>query len=320
MSRNPSPIDCCLRVAVAAGIAFALLGAASLAASAAQAGSVQVHDDSGTAIALVAPARRVVSLAPHLTEQLFAVGAGAQVIGVVAYSDHPEAARRLPQVGDSAQLDLERIVGLRPDLVIAWRSGNSAQQLQRLAALGIPIYRSESRELADISSTLRRLGRLTGHDAEAEDQAQRFDAAVADLRQRYARRSEMRVFYQIWRQPLLTVNGAHMISQALALCGARNVFADLSALTPAVGEEAVLTADPDAIVTGMLPDSATDDLDLWRKREGLRASALGNLIHVDPDTLHRQSHRIVAGVAELCAKLDAARERSRAVPAIKPRG
>lgn len=320
MSSHASSVQCRRRVAVAAGIAFALLGAAPLAAPTAQAGRVQVRDDSGAAIALVAPATRVISLAPHLTEQLFAVGAGAQVVGVVAYSDYPDAARRLPQVGDSAQLDLERIVGLQPDLVIAWRSGNSAQQLQRLAALGIPIYRSESRELADISSTLRRLGRLTGHDADAEDQAQRFDAAVAELRQRYAQRSEMRVFYQIWRQPLLTVNAAHMISQALALCGARNIFADLSALTPAIGEEAVLAADPDAIVTGRLPGNASDDLDLWRRREGLRASALGNLIYVDPDTLHRQSHRIVAGIAELCAKLDAARERSRAVPAIKGRG
>jgi iron complex transport system substrate-binding protein len=320
MSRNPKRVERCQRAAVAAAIAFALLVAALMVAPRARAGGIQVRDDSGAAIALVAPAKRVISLAPHLTEQLFAVGAGAQVIGVVAYSDHPEAARRLPQVGDHAQLDLERIVGLRPDLVIAWRSGNSAQQLQRLAALGIPIYRSESRELADISSTLRRLGRLTGHDADAEGQAQRFDAAVADLRQRYAWRSEMRVFYQIWSQPLLTVNGAHMISQALALCGARNVFADLSALTPAVGEEAVLAADPDAIVTGMVPGNATDDLDLWRQREGLRAAALGNLIHVDPDTLHRQSHRIVAGVAELCAKLDAARERRRDVPALKRRG
>ena len=320
MSRNPKRVERWHRAAVAAAIAFGLPGATSMAAPMAQSGGVQVRDDSGAAIALFAPAKRIVSLAPHLTEQLFGVGAGAQVIGVVAYSDHPDAARRLPQVGDSAQLDLERIVGLRPDLVVAWRSGNSAQQLQRLAALGIPIYRSESRELADISSTLRRLGRLTGHNADAEDQAQRFDAAVADLRQRYARRSEMRVFYQIWRQPLLTVNGAHMISQALALCGARNVFADLSPLTPAVGEEAVLATDPDAIVTAMLPGNATDDLDLWRQREGLRASALGNLIYVEPDTLHRQSHRIVAGIAELCAKLDAARERSQAAPVLKRRG
>ncbi|MFZ2651103.1 MAG: cobalamin-binding protein [Burkholderiaceae bacterium] len=277
---------------------------------------MNIQDDAGESIALAAPAMRIVSLAPHLTEQLFAVGAGAQIVGVVAYSDYPSQARQLPQVGDSAQLDLERIVMLRPDLIVAWRSGNSAQQLQRLAALGLPIYLSESRELADISSTLRRLGRLTGRDALADQQAQRFDAAVAALRQRYAQRSEVRVFYQIWPQPLLTINGTHMIGQALTLCGARNIFAELGALTPAIGEEAVLAADPDAIVTGVVPGSAADELGLWRKHRGLRAQALGNLIGVNPDTLHRQSHRILEGVAELCEKLDAARQRSRAAPAL----
>ena len=296
--------------------AQALAGLWLLAGMAAQAASVQVQDDAGETITLAAPARRIVSLAPHLTEQLFGVGAGAQVVGVVAYSDHPSAALQLPRVGDSAQLDLERIVALRPDLIVAWRSGNSAQQLQRLAALGFPIYHSESRELADIPSTLRRLGRLTAQDGAAESQAQSFETAIAALRARYAKRSLLRVFYQIWPQPLLTISGTHMISQALTLCGARNVFAELGPLTPAVAEEAVLAADPDVIVTGAVPGSGIDELDPWRKRKGLRAPSLGNLISVNPDTLHRQSHRIAEGVAELCEKLDAARERLRTAPTL----
>jgi iron complex transport system substrate-binding protein len=271
-----------------------------------------VRDDSGADVLLPAPAKRIVSLAPHLTEQLFAVGAGAQVVGVTAYSDFPAAARQLPQVGDSAQLDLERIVALRPDLIVAWRSGNSAQQLERLAALRIPIYRSESRELADIAITLRRLGALTGRTDQAEHEARRFEGGVAALRERYASRTELRVFYQIWPQPLLTINRAHMISQALALCGARNVFADLNAFTPTVGEEGVLGADPDAIVTGRAPGQRGDDLERWRQRKGLRAAALGNLIEVNADTLHRQSQRLLEGASELCEKIDAARERLRA--------
>ncbi len=285
----------------------------------AQAQLAAVRDDSGATLTLPAPAKRIVSLAPHLTEQLFAVGAGAQLIGVTAYSDFPAAARQLPQVGDSAQLDLERIVALRPDLIVAWRSGNSAQQLERLAALGLPIYRSESRELADIASTLRRLGVLTGHPDSAEREARRFEAGVAALRERYASRTELRVFYQIWPQPLLTINRAHMISQALALCGARNLFADLNAFTPAVGEEAVLAADPDAIVTGRAPGQHADDLERWRQRTNLRAALLGNLIQVNADTLHRQSGRLIEGAAELCEKLDAARERLRAAPPARAR-
>ena len=289
----------------------ALSAAALLGAGAALA--VAVRDDAGRTLEVAAPAVRIVSLAPHLTELLFAIGAGAQVVGIVAYSDHPEAARSVPQVGDSAQLDLERIVALRPDLIVAWRSGNSEAQLQRLAALRIPIYRSESRELGDISSTLRRLGALSGNGETAERQAQRFDAAVAKLRSSFAQRRKLRVFYQIWPQPLLTINGQHMISQALETCGARNVFADERALTPAVGEEAVLAKDPDAIVSSALPEQGapTPEIDAWRRRKTLRAVALGNLIAVNPDTLHRSSHRIVEGIAELCAKLDAARERMR---------
>lgn len=292
------------------------LAAAALAAaqSAFAAQSPPVQDDSGATLILPTPAKRIVSLAPHLTEQLFAVGAGAQLIGVTAYSDFPAAARQLPQVGDSAQLDLERIVALRPDLIVAWRSGNSVQQLDRLAALRIPIYRSESRELTDIASTLRRLGALTGHPDLAEREAHRFEAGVAALRDRYAARAELRVFYQIWPQPLLTINRAHMISQALGLCGARNSFADLNAFTPTVSEEGVLGADPDAIVTGRAPGQLSDDLERWRKRRGLRAAALGNLIEVNADTLHRQSLRLIEGATELCEKLDAARERLRAAP------
>ncbi len=306
--------------AACAGLAFAAAAFCLLAANAADTAGVQVRDDAGVTLALRAPARRVVSLAPHLTEQLFAVGAGAQVVGVVAYSDFPDSARQLPLVGDSTQLDLERIVALRPDLIVAWHSGNSAPQLDRLAGLGIAVYRSESRELGDIASTLRRLGQLTGNSATANDQARRFETGIAALRGRYAQRSEVRVFYQIWHQPLLTINRTHMISQALLLCGARNVFADLGALTPAVGEEAVLAADPDAIVTAAVPGRAVDDLQRWRKRKGLRAASLGNLLHVNPDTLHRQSHRFVEGATELCQQIDVARDRSRAAPAVKRRG
>lgn len=309
------------RVRVAGPRAMALAVVACVAALGwampqARAADIRVVDDSGAALVLRQPARRIISLAPHLTEQLFAVGAGDRVVGVVAYSDHPVQARALPRIGDSAQLDLERIVALRPDLIVAWDSGNAAPQLLRLAALGLTIYRSEARTFADISSTLRRLGQLTDQDSIARNRADAFDAGIASLRERYAGRRELSVFYQIWHQPLLTVNGSHLISQALTLCGARNVFADLRALTPSVSEEAVLVANPQAIVTGSVDPTGPDNLDRWRERKGLRAQALGNLIVVNPDTLHRASDRIVEGVAELCEKLDAARVRSSAaVPA-----
>jgi iron complex transport system substrate-binding protein len=269
--------------------------------------AVQARDIDGQLVQLAQPARRIVSLAPHLTELLFAVGAGERVVGTVAYSDHPEAARAVPRVGDSALLDMERIAALKPDLLVVWRHGNSAQQLQRLQALHVPVFASEARSLADIAQAMRSLGALAGTDAQATTRADAFEQAVSELRSRYAQRLPLRVFYQIWPQPLMTVNGEHLISQVLALCGAHNVFASQRLLTPTVTEEAVLLADPDAIVTGRIDGSNDDPLAAWRRLTALRARRLGNFVTANADLLHRQSDRVILGARELCDKLDAVR-------------
>lgn len=286
-------------------IASVLLGCASAGTAPAE---VRVHDVNGDAVVLQQPARRIVSLAPHLTELLFAVGAGDRVVGTVAHSDFPEAARGVPLVGDSAMLDLERIVALQPDLVLVWRHGNAPQQLQRLATLRLPTYAHEARGLGDISRGLRDLGMLTGQATEAGRRADAFDRAVDALRARHAGQRRLRVFYQVWPQPLITLNGEHLISQALDVCGADNVFAEQRLLTPTVTEEAVLLADPDAIVTGWIPAyGGTPPLQAWQRLSALRAVRSGQLLTVNPDLLHRQSDRVVIGVQELCAKLDGVR-------------
>lgn len=271
--------------------------------------AVSAKDDSGATLTLPRPAQRIVSLAPHLTELLFAAGAGASVVGVGAFADYPEAAKKLPQVGDSAMLDLERIVALKPDLLVVWRDGNSPQQLAKLATLGIPVYASELGTLADIASTLRRLGRLAGSEAAAEARAAAFEQRLHALRERYAGRSPLRLFYQVWPRPLLTFNDRHLVIQGLALCGAKNVFGALAPLVPTVSEEAVVAADPDVIVTGLNGRDAPDGLDGWRRFTRLKAVRTGALIAVDPDTLHRSSDRIVDGLDQLCARLDAVRAR-----------
>lgn len=280
-----------------------LLGSAASA-------DVSVVDDGGQRVGLGRPAQRIVSLAPHLTELLFAAGAGAQVVGVGAYSDFPPAARALPRIGDAAMLDLERIVALQPDLLVVWRDGNAPQQLQRLAGLGIPVYASQLGSLADIATTLRRLGRLAGTEAAAEARAATFEQALQALRERYGGRRELRVFYQIWQRPLLTLNDRHLVSESLRLCGARNVFGGLTALTPTVDVEAVIAQDPDAIVTGRVGANGDDGLDTWRSLRGLKAVRAQALLTVDADTLHRSSDRIVEGVRELCEKLDVVRQRT----------
>jgi len=199
------------------------------------------------------------------------------------------------------------IVALRPDLVLAWRHGNSPQQLQRLAALRLPTYASEARTLADISRTLRDLGMLAGTQPESERRAQQFDAAVSELRAHYAGRRRLEVFYQIWDTPLITISGEHLISQLLELCGAHNVFAGQRPLTPTVTAEAVLLADPDAIVAGWSDSFGDSPLRDWQRLPALRAVREGHLLQVNPDLLHRQSDRVVLGARELCEKLDGAR-------------
>lgn len=265
---------------------------------------VRVVDDAGDTLVLPAPARRIVSIAPHLTELLFAAGAGDRVVAVSEWSDHPAAAKALPRIGDAVRLDLERIVALRPDLVVVWSNGSAPPQLARLRAAGLPVFASAGRDLAHIATTLRSFGRLAGTEAAAEARAAAFEAELAALRATYAGRRPLRVAYQIWSEPLMTVNGQHLISEALALCGARNVFADLPQPVPQVDAEAVVAARPDAIVTGRLPAGRPDGLDRWRGLRTLQGTAL---LTVNPDTLHRATDRMAAGVRELCEVLDRVR-------------
>src|SRR5690606_22887585 len=209
--------------------------------------ALTVTDDAGRAVTLPGPAQRIVSLAPHITELLFAAGAGEHIVAVGSYSDHPPAARALPQVGSSSGIDVERLLASRPDLVIAWQSGNGERTIARLRTLGLTVFVSEPRRLEDIPRTLMQFGQLAGTKVVAEPAAQTFLVRQRELAERYSQRPLVAVFYQIWNQPLMTVNGEQMISQLIELCGGRNIFAKLPTLAPQVGLEAVLAADPEAI-------------------------------------------------------------------------
>jgi iron complex transport system substrate-binding protein len=295
----------CSRAARAWLAALLAVAACTVAAS-----PVDAVDDTGRRVRLDAPAARIVSLSPHLTELLFAAGAGGRAVGAVDWSDFPVAARALPRVGDATRLDLERIVALRPDLVLAWQGGNPAGQVERLEALGLRVWRSDPRTVADIAGALRAIGRLAGTGAAAEARAVAFESRIAALRAASAARPPLSVAYLIWHRPWMTVNGSHLISEALSACGARNVFAGLAPLTPTIDVEAVMRADPDAIVSGIVDGGAGDGLDPWRRWPALRAVRQGALVHVDPDRLHRATDRFADGVADLCAQLDAVRSRA----------
>ena len=270
---------------------------------------IRLADDSGQTIVLKQPAQRIISLAPHVTELLFAAGAGNRIVGTTRYSDFPPAALAIPRIGDSFVLDSERILGLKPDLIIVWRHGNSEGQLEQLRRLGLPVFSSEPRHLADISGTIRRFGILTGTEATAEPAAAAFDQRVATLRARYARRSAVPVFYQISERPLLTINGEHIIDDVLRLCGASNIFSGLKALTPMVSPEAVLTANPEAIVTsGGEPGNETGFV-TWARLPSLLATRRHNFVLLHSDTISRQTDRILEGAQTLCEQLERVRAR-----------
>jgi iron complex transport system substrate-binding protein len=282
---------------------------ALLAAShpAAVVAAVAAEDATGASIELASPARRIVSLAPHATELLFAAGAGERIVGVLAPADWPPEAARVPRVGTAAGLDLERIVALKPDLAVVWPYLAPAQ-IERLRALGMAIFVSDPRTPAAIAIELERLGTLAGTHASAVSAAAAFRAQLSALDSHERGAAKLSVFYEIWHQPLYTVGGRHLITAAIRLCGGENVFGALAAPAPAVGIEDVLAARPEVIIAGT--DNAVRPvwLDEWKRWRELPAVARENLFVVDANLLHRAGPRFATGAEQLCAALDRARE------------
>lgn len=289
-----------LRGLFAAGIVFVSTSVSTKASA-----TVSVVDDSGNTVMLTAPAQRIVSLAPHATELLFAAGAGNQVVGVSEYSDFPAAAKQLPSVGGSGQLDIERIVSLKPDLIVAWGSGNNRRQLARLRKLGLTVFESEPRNFEAIADSLERLGALVGRD-DGRLQAQQFRQQMQTLQQEYAGRSRITVFYQIWSTPLMTLNDGHLVSQAIKLCGGVNVFGQLKPLVPTISREAVFTTNPDMIIVS---DEKGNGLERWRSFKRMQAVASGNLMTIDGGVMNRAGPRVIEATRTLCEQIDQARKR-----------
>jgi iron complex transport system substrate-binding protein len=285
----------------------------SLLASAAQA-AISVPDDKGAMVTLPRPAQRIVTLAPHATELVFAAGAGERIVGTVSYSDYPPAALAIPRVGSNRQVDVERLLALKPDLIVAWRHNAADRQLEPIRKLGIPVYYSEPQHIDDIPDSLLRLGLLAGTGQQAAQTAEQLRRTAAALAAKYRDRAPVRVFYQVWDKPLYTLNGRHIVSAAIRLCGGENIFADLPVTAPVVTVEAVLLAQPEVIISGNTHNPAQDGLRHWQQYPGLQAVRRGNLFAVDGDLLHRAGPRLLDGAATLCEHIDLARQRSKDQP------
>jgi iron complex transport system substrate-binding protein len=261
----------------------------------------------GPSAQAAAPRPRIVSLAPHLTELVFAAGAGELLVGVVEYSDYPEAARSLPRVGDAWRVDMERLLVLEPDVVLTWASGTPDDIIERLEALGLTHREIATYRLADVSAALRTIGEIAGTTAIAASTALQFEREIEELRRGHADARPLSVFIQLDDQPVYTVNGRHIISEVVELCGGRNVFAGLPQLAPPVSLEAVIAADPEVIVS--TDDTITDPLAMWRRWGRMRAVRAGTVYSLPADLMARPTPRLVAGTRATCEALDDARQR-----------
>jgi iron complex transport system substrate-binding protein len=289
-----------------------LIAAAALLAVGIAQAEVRAIDDAGAEIVLAQPAQRIVSLAPHLTEQLFAIGAGSRVVATTDFADYPDAAKALPRVARAHSVDLERVAAAQPDLIVVWGSGFPPATLAALRRLGVPLYVDEPSSLDGIATSMLRLGQLSAASGTA-DAAAKFRISIDGLRARYASRREISVFYQVWPQPLMTLGGRHVISEGLRTCGARNIFEQLAPIAPQVSVEAVLAVDPQMIVTAEPGGVDRGALQMWKRFPAQRAVAGGHLVTIDADRINRHTPRLADELALLCERIDAVRRASETV-------
>lgn len=281
--------------ALTLGLGLATAGPASAAHA--------VWDDLSHQIMVRDPPLRIVSLTPGATEMLFAAGAGTQVIATVEYSDEPPAARQLARIGDVAAVDMERLVSLRPDVVVAWPAGGNPAQREKIARLNIPVYEQQLVRLTDLPVSVRRLGALAGTGAAAERAAHDIEARLAALTRTYGAGVAGKlptVLLQVWNRPIYTVGGQHLMSDALSICGARNVFADLPEAGPVVDTEAVIARDPDIIIAAAPPGEGAAWLADWKRFATLAAVRSGRLVVFEDQALSRLGPSVIEATEGLC--------------------
>ncbi len=256
---------------------------------------------------------------------LFAAGAGDRVIATVDFSDEPAAAKRVPRIGDVTAVDMERLVALHPDVVVVWPGGGNPAQIEKIEQLGIPIYRQQVNRLADLPASVRRLGALAGDRAVAEKAAGALATELARIVREYGGGMHVvgggsavmpalgapvvgyrpTVLLEVWNRPIYTVGGTHLMSDALTLCGVRNVFGDLKELGPVIDTEAVIARNPDIIVAAAPPDDGASWLAEWRRFNSLKAVQSGRLVAFEDQRLTRLGPSVVPATEALCKVLAA---------------
>ena len=264
----------------------------------------QVHDDLGQLLTLPAPPQRIVSLSPGATAMLFAAGGGARIVGTPEFSVEPEAARTIARIGDSHGFDLERILALHPDLIIAWTGGAAEAQLLPFEHAGLPVYHHRVARLDDIPAAIQRLGALLHTEDEAHRSASALAGRIAAIRARYQRASAPRLLLQVWDRPIYTLGGGQVISDAAEACGYTNVYAELRDAAPAVSLESIAARDPDVILV-LATDERTAQqwIEHWQAFPALRAVKNKRVISFLDPRLSRMGPEVISATEALCTTL-----------------
>jgi len=274
--------------------------------------AISVIDDENNTVTLSRPAQRVITLAPSLTEMVFKIGAEDKLVATVKSSDFPAAAKNIARIGDYERFSLETLLSYKPDLVIAWRVDANHQQIKKIKSFNIPTYLISPHGFEDISNTVRNIGTLLGKQRQAKAVADGFERRLARLRFENKHKTRLRAFYQIWYEPIYTVNGKTVISQIMKLCGLDNIFAQSRISAPKITEESVIDRNPEIIIASGIVEGISikkpEWLNIWGKWPVITAVANDNLFFINPDIINRQSTRILDGTAKMCEFADEARK------------
>ena len=270
---------------------------------------IVVTDSAGREVRLSHPATRIIALAPHITENIYSAGAGKYLVGVVNHSDYPEQAKDITVVGGFSSFSVERILALKPDLVMAWSSGNDDKRIQQLIQLGIHVYIDEPHVLNDIALSVNNIGVLAATEHIAEPAARQFLLNVEHLHNQYAHKSPVSVLYQVWDSPLQTLNGEHIISNGIEICGGENSYASALSIAPNISIESVIERNPDMIVASGMGEERPEWLDSWKKWTALKAVRQNNLYFIPPDLIQRHTFRMIQGISMMCDFIDRVRQK-----------
>jgi iron complex transport system substrate-binding protein len=277
---------------------------------------MSVNDDMGRNVQFQSPATRIVTLAPFLTELVYAAGAGDRVVGVSALSEYPPQAAAVTRVATGADFSLEQVAALKPDLVLAWREGIRREYIDAMSRFGATVFVASARQLEDVPRLLKAIGVLTGKDVSRTVAA--YEAKLESLRRENANKPQIPIFVEIWNRPLTTISGQHFINQALEICHGQNVFQDLPGSLPQITWEELYQRDPYVIVGAGSADNRDEFVSNWSVRRGLTAVVDDRLVYIDVDTIQRPTPRTPDAIALLCAGIDTKRPAFAQAPAVAP--